>query len=62
MEKNNNTLILFTNINGTLKFENVTDLVISEKAIEFDYYGLSIDEARHATFKVDDIYGWSVTK
>ena len=50
-------IILFFKGQTTYKFEQVSNLKVSENKVEFDYYGQSTDTHRHAVFM--DVLGYS---
>lgn len=50
-------IILFFKGQTTYKFDQVSNLKVSENKVEFDYYGLSTDTHRHAVFM--DVLGYS---
>lgn len=55
------SLIIWTKSNDTLKFEHVTGLKEDDKALSFQYHGVSTNTTRDARFNLLEVIGYAIT-
>ena len=54
-------VIIFLKTGGTLQFQDVSNMDVTDKHIAFDYFGKSTNKEKSGAFYFDNIAGWSAS-